>query len=114
MPRVRGGKIRALVMFSAKRLPSVPEVPTLAEAGGPALEASTWVMFLAPAGVPLDLVNRLAAETAKAVASPELKARFEALGIAPVGNSPEQAARFLDDEIAKWAKVIAAAGVKAE
>ena len=114
MPLVRGGKIRALGMISAKRLHSVPEVPTLAEAGGPALEASTWVMFLAPAGVPLDLVNRLAAETAKAVASPELKARFEALGIAPVGNSPEQAARFLDDEIAKWAKVIAAAGVKAE
>ena len=114
MPLVRGGKIRALGMFSAKRLPSVPEVPTLAEAGGPALEASTWVMFLAPAGVPRDMVNRLSAETAKALASPELKAKFESLGIEPVGNSPEQAARFLDDEIAKWAKVISAAGVKAE
>ena len=114
MPLVRGGKIRALGMFSAKRLPSVPEVPTLAEAGGPALEASTWVMFLAPAGVPRDIVNRLSAETTKALASPELKAKFESLGIEPVGNSPEQAARFLDDEIAKWAKVISAAGVKAE
>ena len=89
MPLVRGGKIRALGMFSAKRLPSIPEVPTLAEAGGPALEASTWVMFLAPAGVPRDIVNRLSAETAKALASPELKAKFESLGIEPVGNSPE-------------------------
>ena len=106
MPLVRGGKIRALGMFSAKRLPSVPEVPTLAEAGGPALEVSTWVMFLAPAGVPRDIVNRLSAETAKALASPELKAKFDSLGIEPVGNSPEQAARFLDEEIAKWAKVI--------
>ena len=71
-------------------------------------------MFLAPAGVPRDIVNRLSAETAKALASPELKAKFESLGIEPVGNSPEQAARFLDDEIAKWAQVISAAGVKAE
>jgi len=101
-------------MFSAKRLPAAPDVPTIAEAGGPALQGSTWVMFLAPAGVPRDIVNRMSAETAKAVASPEIKGRFEALGIEPVGNTPELAAKFLDDEIAKWAKVITAAGVKAE
>jgi tripartite-type tricarboxylate transporter receptor subunit TctC len=78
------------------------------------LQSSTWVMFLAPAGVPTAIVNRMAAETAKAVASPDIKGRFEALGIEPVGNSPDQAAKFLADEIAKWAKVITAAGVKAE
>jgi tripartite-type tricarboxylate transporter receptor subunit TctC len=114
MPQVRGGKIKALGMFSAKRLPSAPEVPTLAEAGGPPLQSSTWVMFLAPAAVPRDIVNRMAAETAKAVASADIQKKFEALGIEPVGNSPEQAAKFLDDEIAKWAKVISTAGVKAE
>ncbi len=114
MPHVRGGKIKALGMFSAKRLPSAPEVPTIAESGGPALESSTWVLFLAPAGVPRDIVARLNAEVAKAVNSPEIKAKFEALGIEPVGNSPEAAAKFLDDEIAKWAKVIGTAGVKAE
>ena len=114
MPHVRGGKIKALGMFSGKRLPSAPEVPTIAESGGPALESSTWVLFLAPAGVPRDIVTRLNAEVAKAVNSPEIKAKFEALGIEPVGNSSEAAARFLDDEIAKWAKVIGAAGVKAE
>jgi tripartite-type tricarboxylate transporter receptor subunit TctC len=114
MPHVRGGKIKALGMFSANRLPGAAEVPTIAEAGGPALQSSTWVMFIAPAAVPRDIVNRMAAETAKAVASPEIKDRFDKLGIEPVGNSPELAAKFLADEIAKWAKVITAAGVKAE
>lgn len=114
MPHVRGNKIRALGMFSAKRLPSAPEVPTIAQSGGPALESSTWVMFLAPSGVPRDIVTRVNAEVVKAMASSDIKARFEALGIEPVGNSPEAAARFLDDEIGKWAKVIGAAGVKAE
>ena len=114
MPHVRGGKIKAMGMFSAKRLPSAPEVPTIAEAGGPPLESSTWVLFLAPAGVPRDIVNRLNAEVAKAVNSTEIKGKFDALGIEPVGNSPELAAKFLNDEIAKWAKVIGAAGVKAE
>jgi tripartite-type tricarboxylate transporter receptor subunit TctC len=114
MPHVRGGKIKALGMFSARRLPSALEVPTVGEGGGPPLESSTWVLFLAPAGVPRDIVNRMNAEVAKAVASPEIKSRFEALGIEPVGNSPEAAVKFLDDEIAKWARVIGAAGVKAE
>jgi tripartite-type tricarboxylate transporter receptor subunit TctC len=72
------------------------------------------VLFLAPAGTPKDIVNRMAAEVAKAVNSPDIKSKFEALGIEPVGNSPEEAGKFLDDEIAKWAKVIQTAGVKAE
>ena len=114
MPQVRGGKIKALGMFSAKRLPSAPEVPTLAESGGPALESSTWVMFLAPAGVPREIVARLSAETAKAVVASDVSGKFEAIGIEPVGSTPEGAARFLNDEIAKWASVIATAGVKAE
>ena len=102
-----------MAAFSAT-LPLLPEVPTLAEAGGPALEASTWVMFLAPVGVPKEIVARLSSETARALNSPDLRARFEALGLEPIGSSPEQAVKFLDDEIAKWGKVINAAGVKAE
>jgi len=114
MPQVRGGKIKALAMFSAKRLASAPEVPTMAEAGGPPLESSTWVMFLAPAGTPRDIVNRMSAEVAKAIAAKDINGRFESLGIIPVGNNPEQAAQFLADEITKWSKVITTAGVKAE
>ena len=72
------------------------------------------MLFLAPAGTPRDIVARLSAETAKAVNSVDIKGRFDALGIEGVGSSPEQAGKFLEEEITKWAKVIAAAGVKAE
>ncbi len=114
MPHIRSGKIKAMAAFANKRVPGAPEVPTIAEAGGPAIEGSTWVLFLAPSATPRDIVNRLSTETAKAINSPELRARFEALGIESVGNSPEQAGKFLDEEIVKWAKVIIAAGVKPE
>ena len=114
MPHVRGGKIKALAMFSAARLASFPDVPTLSEAGGPPIESSTWVLFLAPAGTPGDIVNRLSAETQKAINESDIKDRFNQIGIEPVGGTSEQAARFLDAEIAKWAKVITTAGVKAE
>jgi tripartite-type tricarboxylate transporter receptor subunit TctC len=114
MPHVRGGKIKALGMFSAGRVEGAKEVPTVAEAGGPPIESSTWVMFLAPANTPREIVSRVQQETAKAVQSPEIRARFVTLGIEPVGGTSDQAAKFLADEIAKWAKVITVAGVKAE
>jgi tripartite-type tricarboxylate transporter receptor subunit TctC len=114
MPHVRGGKLRALGMFSAKRLTAFPDVPTIAESGGPPLESSTWVLFMAPGGTPKAIVDRLAAETAKAINESEIKDRLTQLGIEPVGNNPEAAKKFLDVEIAKWAKVITAAGVKVE
>ena len=114
MPHVRGGKIKALAMFSRERIQGAPEVPTMAEAGGPPLESSTWVLFMAPGGTPKAIVDRLAAETVKAINESEIKDRFNQIGIIPVGNSPEQAAKFLADEVTKWAKVITTAGVKAE
>ena len=114
MPQVRAGKIKALGMFSAKRVAGAAEVPTIAEAGGPLIEGSTWVLFLAPAGTPQEIVNRVASETATAVASAAIKSRFEAIGIEPVGNTPDEAGKFLNEEIAKWAKVISTAGVKPE
>jgi tripartite-type tricarboxylate transporter receptor subunit TctC len=114
MPQVRGGRLRAMGMFSATRLPAYADVPTIAEAGGPALESSTWVLFMAPGGTPKEIVNRLAGETAKALRASDIKERLNQTGIEPVGNTPEQAKQFLDAEIAKWAKVINTAGVKAE
>jgi tripartite-type tricarboxylate transporter receptor subunit TctC len=114
MPHVRGGKIKALAMFSKNRVQGAQEVPTMAQAGGPALESSTWVMFLAPAGTPRPIIDRLSQEANKAVNDPEIKTKFTEIGIEPVGGTPEQTAKFLADEIAKWSKVITTAGVKAE
>jgi tripartite-type tricarboxylate transporter receptor subunit TctC len=114
MPHVRGGKIRALGLFASRRSPGAPEVPTIVEAGGPPVEGSTWVLFLAPAGTPREIVARLSAETAKVLAMPEIRARFEQLGVEPGGGTPAEAARFLDEEIAKWARVITTAKVKPE
>jgi len=114
MPHVRGGKIKALAMFSKDRIQGAQEVPTMAQAGGPALESSTWVLFMAPGGTPKPIIDRLAAETAKAINESDIKERFNQIGIVPVGNSPAQAAKFLEEEIAKWAQVINTAGVKAE
>jgi tripartite-type tricarboxylate transporter receptor subunit TctC len=114
MTHVRGGKVKALAMFSSKRIAGAAEVPTVVEAGGPAIESSTWVMFLAPPNTPREIVQRLSAETAKAVGTPDLKGRLDQLGIEGVGSTPEQARQFLEAEIAKWGKVITTAGVKAE
>jgi tripartite-type tricarboxylate transporter receptor subunit TctC len=114
MPHIRGGKIKALAMFSKERIQGAAEVPTIVEAGGPPIESSTWVLFMAPGGTPKTIVERLAAETAKAINESEIKGRFNEIGIIPVGNNPAQAAKFLDDEVARWSTVITKAGVKAE
>ena len=114
MPHVRGGKVKGMTVFSGQRVPGAPEVPTITESGGPAIEGSTWVLFLTQSAVPKDIVRRMSAETTKALNSPDIKAKFEALGIITGNTSPEFAAKFLDEEIVKWAKVISAAGVKAE
>ena len=114
MAHVRGGKIRALGMFSAKRVTGAEEVPTLAEAGGPALEGGTWTLFLAPAGTPPEIVNKLAAEVNKALATPDLRAQFDSLGMQAVGGTPADAGRFLDNEITKWRGVITSANITAD
>jgi tripartite-type tricarboxylate transporter receptor subunit TctC len=114
MPQVRAGKLRAICLFSAKRSPGAPEVPTCGEAGGPPVEGSTWVMFLAPAGTPKAIVERISAETAKIVSDPAIRERFEQIGIEAAGTTPAETAKYLADEIAKWGKVIQTAGVKPE
>ena len=114
MQHVDSGKVKALGMFSATRLPAAPNVPTLPESGGPPLESASWVMFLAPAGTPPDIVKKLSDAVAQAVRSPELSARFTELAIIPVGNTPAEAREYLDREVAKWKQVIKTANVKAE
>ena len=117
MPHIKSGKLKALAVTSATRSAAMPELPTVAEAGGPALkgyEASSWFGLLAPAGTPMDIVNRVQQETAKALASPGLKERLAAQGAIPSGNSPAEFAKLIADESAKWAKVVKASGAKVD
>jgi len=114
LPYVRSGKIKAMAVFSPKRIKGAEDIPTIQESGGPAIEGSTWVLFLGPSGVPKEIIAKLSNEITKAVRSPEITQKFEDLAIEPIGNSPAEAGKFLDDEILKWSRVINAAGVKAD
>ena len=114
MSQVRAGKVNALAMFADKRLSAAPEVPTIVEAGGPRIESSSWVMYFAPPGTSPAIVDKLSKAVAEALQSPEIVARFNELGIIPMGKNPAETAKFLEDEVAKWGKVITQANVKAE
>jgi tripartite-type tricarboxylate transporter receptor subunit TctC len=114
MAQVRAGKVNALAMFADKRLPAAAEVPTIVEAGGPPIDSSSWVMYFAPPGTPPAIVDKLSKAVAEALRSPEIVARFNELGIIPMGKNPAETAKFLADEVAKWGKVITQANVKAE
>ncbi|ODT21041.1 MAG: hypothetical protein ABS35_18465 [Kaistia sp. SCN 65-12] len=112
MSQVRAGKARALAMMSKERVPGAEEVPTIVESGGPLIESSSWVMFMAPAKTPKDIVDKLGAEVAKAVKDEALRKRLAEQAVIPVGATPAETAKFLNDEVEKWRKVITTAGVK--
>ena len=111
---VRGGKLRALAVTSLQRSAALPDVPTLDESGLKGFEAVAWNGLSAPAKTPREVIMKINADVIKIVNSPELKERLKADGSDPVGNSPEQYAAFLRNEIAKWAKVIKFANMKPE
>ncbi len=111
---IKGGKLRVLAVTSLQRNAALPDVPTLDETGLKGFEAVAWNGLTAPAKTPRDVIAKINADVLRVVNSPELKERLKAEGSDPVGSSPEQFAKFLRDEIAKWAKVIKFAKVKAE
>lgn len=111
-PHIKSGRLRPLAVASAKRAQTMPDVPTFQEAGFPGFEASAWNALLAPAGTPDEIIRRLNAATVKSVHSPDVREKLAALGAEPVGDSPEQFARYLQAEVAKWAKVVKASGAK--
>ena len=110
---VKGGKLRALGVTSAGRSRLIPQVPTIAEAGVPGYEATTWFGVLAPAGTPPDVIERLAAASHQAVASDDLRQRMLGHGFEPMGNTPQQFAQLIKLELPKWAKVVQSSGAKA-
>ncbi|MDP2020901.1 MAG: tripartite tricarboxylate transporter substrate binding protein [Hydrogenophaga sp.] len=115
MPHIRSGSLKAFAVTSAVRSDSMPELPTVAEAGAlPGFEASSWFGLLAPAGTPPEIVNRLQQETAKALNLPAVKERLLSLGAIPGGDTPQAFARQIDAEISKWAAVVKASGAKVD
>ena len=111
LPFIKSGRLRALGMTSLNRSATLPQVPTLDEAGLKGFQAVAWNGLTAPARTPKDVVAKVNADVLKVIRSPELVEKLRAEGSDPVGNTPEQYARFLREEIAKWSKVIKAANI---
>ena len=111
LPMIQSNKVRAIAALSAKRLATVPQVPTTGESGVNNFEVSVWFGMLAPAATPRDIVNRLNQELAKALASPDIRERFASGGIEPLTSTPEQFAAFARAEAVRYAKVIKDANI---
>jgi tripartite-type tricarboxylate transporter receptor subunit TctC len=112
MPLAREGKLRALAITSVKRSSLAPDLPTMAESGFPGFEAVPWFGLLAPHGTPQEILDKLHAETVKALAMPQLRKKFDELGLEPVGNTPAEFAEVIRRETPEWAKLIGDAGIK--
>jgi tripartite-type tricarboxylate transporter receptor subunit TctC len=112
LPFIKSGKLRALAVTSLNRSGALPDVPTLDEAGLKGFQAVAWNGLTAPARTPQAVVAKVNADVMKIMKSPELAERLKAEGSDPVGSTPERYAAFLREEIAKWGKVIKAAGIK--
>jgi tripartite-type tricarboxylate transporter receptor subunit TctC len=112
LPYAKSGKLRALAVTSPKRFAAAPDMPTIAEAGVPGYGFTNWYGLLAPAGTSKDIVTRINAEVAKILTHPDVKERLTADGAEVVASSPEQFTVFLRDEMAKFAKIVKASGMK--
>jgi tripartite-type tricarboxylate transporter receptor subunit TctC len=109
---VKAGKLKALAVTQPKRAAIAPEVPTMIEAGVPGYSAGIWMGLLAPAGTPAPIVDKLSRAANEAVKSKEVLALLTAQGIDPLGGTPAEFAAFIDEELKKWAAVVAAADIK--
>ena len=115
MPLIKSGKLKALAVTSGQRSGAMPDLPTIEEAAGlKGFEASSWFGLLAPAGTPVDIVNRIQQEVAKSVNTPAIKEKMLAQGAIPSGNTPAQFATLIESEHKKWAVVVKASGAKVD
>ena len=111
---IRSGKLRGIAVTSLARMPSLPDVATVAEQGFPGYEDYTWIAYFAPTGTPRAIVNQLNRQIAAIVQLPDTKKRLTALGFDPVDNTPEQFTAYIKVEVAKWAQVIKASGARVD
>ena len=114
VPQIKAGRVRALGVTTATRSPSLPDVPTIAEAGVPGFEAAVWFGLLAPGRTPAPIVRKLSAEVGRIVKLPDTRERFASDGAEPVSNTPEEFAALIRTEIVRWGKVIEAAKITPE
>jgi tripartite-type tricarboxylate transporter receptor subunit TctC len=114
VPQIKAGRLNALGVGSAKRIPALPDVPTISEAALPGFEVTNWWGIVVPAGTPRAIVDRLNKELTAVIASSETKRRFEAEGADPVQMAPEEFGRFIATETAKWSRVVKQANIRAE
>ena len=112
LPHLASGAIRALAVSSDKRSPQLPEVPTVAESGFPGFNVITWNGLVAPAGTPKPIIDRLAAEIARATKDPAFVARLASLGADPLGDTPDEFAARIAADLDLWAQAVVAAGIK--
>ena len=112
LPLAREGKLRALAISAIKRSALAPDLPTMAESGFPGFEAVPWFGLMAPAATPKDVVEKLYGETVKTLTLPEVRKKFDELGLEPVGNTPAEFTAIIKKEMPEWAKVIKDAGIK--
>ena len=114
LPHVKAGRLRALGVTTAKRSVVLPDLATIAESGVPGYENSTWHGWLAPAGTPPAILNRLNAELVRSTRSPDVVERLVPDGGEPVGSTPEQFSRHISEELARWSKLVKATGIRFE
>jgi tripartite-type tricarboxylate transporter receptor subunit TctC len=114
LPHIRSGKLKAMATTGAKRAPALPDLPTVAEAGVPGYESGVWFGIVVPTGTPKDVIDKLNADTRKAMALPEFQKRMTDLGYELVGGSPAEMGEMIQAELKRWGPVVKASGAKAE
>jgi len=111
---VQGGRVKMLATTAPRRIPSLPDLPTVAESGLPGFEAAGWYGFFTTAGTPRPVLEKLNAEIVRALSSPDLNAKIESMGLVPSPQSLDEAARFVAAEAAKWSRAVKASGASAD
>ena len=111
MPFVKDGRVRGIAITSLKRATTAPDLPTVAEQGYPGFEALSWFGLMAPKGTPQPILDKVRGVAMKAIVDPELKAKFAALGLEPIGSTPDEMTKTMAADIPKWEKVIRDAGI---